>query len=97
MHWEDALRIRVDEILHYVWDPIGIKDVPQCRDEYDAYLPGVMSLLEAGAGADQIALYLGDIGTEKMGLGRNPSKENIAARIIMNYFEYLKEPSESNS
>lgn len=96
MHWEDTLSIRVSEILHYVWDPIGIKDVPQCRDEYDAYLPGVMSLLEDGAGADQISLYLGDIVTEKMGLVRNPSKEEIAARIIINYFEYLKEPSESN-
>jgi hypothetical protein len=25
---------RIDEILFYVWDPIGVNDSPYARDEY---------------------------------------------------------------
>ena len=36
---------RCDEVLHYVWDPIGISDVPEARDEYESYLPTVWRLV----------------------------------------------------
>ena len=32
---------RVGEVLHYLWDPIGVSGVPQARDEYDSYVPQV--------------------------------------------------------
>lgn len=32
---------RCDEILHYIWDPIGCKDVPMAREEYYGYVPQV--------------------------------------------------------
>jgi hypothetical protein len=30
---------RIDEVVHYLWDPIGVSDVPEARDEYHSYLP----------------------------------------------------------
>lgn len=32
---------RADEVLHYVWDPIGLASMPAARDEYRGYLPQV--------------------------------------------------------
>jgi hypothetical protein len=34
--------IRIGEVLHYIWDPIGVSDQPGARDEYDSYIPYVM-------------------------------------------------------
>ena len=32
---------RIDEILWEDWDPIGVNDVEEARDEYQSYLPGL--------------------------------------------------------
>ena len=34
-----------DEVLHYIWDPIGVSDAPNARDEYSSYLPQVFKML----------------------------------------------------
>ena len=39
-HDEELYR-RVDEVLHYIWDPIGVAGAPMARDEYYAYLPQI--------------------------------------------------------
>lgn len=26
----------VDEVLHFIWDPIGVRGFPEARDEYHA-------------------------------------------------------------
>ena len=50
---EKELYRRTDEVLHYLWDPIGIADEPRARDEYYDYLPKVFSLLlKTGDGKD---------------------------------------------
>jgi hypothetical protein len=43
----ESRRIRVDirHVLMDVWDPIGVKDIPQASDEYDSYLGEIMELL----------------------------------------------------
>ena len=43
---QKALYRAIGEILHYVWDPIGIAGVPQARDEYDSYVAQVKAQLE---------------------------------------------------
>lgn len=42
--FERELYQRVDEVLHYVWDPIGVSDAPEARDEYFSYLPIVFGM-----------------------------------------------------
>ena len=54
MSGEDLYR-RIGEVLHYVWDPIGVSGYPEARDEYDMYLPQVFSLAIRGASADETA------------------------------------------
>ena len=31
------LERRIDEVLYYVWDPIGVSDIPAARGEYSSY------------------------------------------------------------
>lgn len=50
------------------WDPIGVKDIPQAHDEYDAYIGEVMELLMNGKPDDEIANHLHSIVTKQMGL-----------------------------
>ena len=69
--YEQELLTRVNEVLHYIWDPIGVRGEPNARDEYDSYVPGVCSLLDNGATAEQIATHLDKIATESMGLRSN--------------------------
>jgi hypothetical protein len=32
----------IAEVLRRNWDPIGVRDVPETEDEYDAYVGGVL-------------------------------------------------------
>ena len=59
---------RVDEVLHYLWDPLGVSDVPEARDEYNSYLPHVFSLVVRRASAQEIADFLDRTATHTMGL-----------------------------
>jgi len=36
------LEQRVDEVLFYVWDPIGVSDTPAARGEYSSYTMTVL-------------------------------------------------------
>jgi hypothetical protein len=73
---------RVDEVLHYLWDPIGVSDVPEALDEYHSYLPHVFSLLIRRVSAQEIADFLDHTATQTMGLsdteqGRERSKQVV--------------------
>jgi hypothetical protein len=59
---------RVDEVLHYLWDPIGVSGNPEARGEYCGYLPHVFSLLVNGAAESEIVDFLVKTETETMGL-----------------------------
>ncbi len=41
----------IAEVLLRNWDPIGVRNVPQAQDEYDAYVGGVYRLIASGATA----------------------------------------------
>ena len=58
---------RVDEVLHYRWDPCAASGVPQARDEYYGYLPSIFSLVKGGADAPTIAQHLAIIERDQMG------------------------------
>jgi hypothetical protein len=65
----------IDEILWKDWDPIGVNDTPEVRDEYYSYLPVVYRMALDHASASEIARYLEDVMENSMGLspGRNLS------------------------
>jgi hypothetical protein len=77
----------VDEVLHYVWDPIGVSGCPQARDEYHGYLPQVFGMLRDGADESTIAAYLTSITTEQMGLPARPDHDCKVAGVLIDWKE----------
>ncbi|EGR0594009.1 hypothetical protein V9K20_003402 [Vibrio cholerae] len=78
-----------DEVLHYIWDPIGISNIPQARDEYHGYLPHVLGLLQSGGTQEQIASYLSNIISTRMELSENSAHDLEVAELLVNWREYI--------
>ena len=74
---------RIGEVLHYVWDPIGVAGVPQARDEYESYVPQVFQLLKGTADGKDVADYLLWLSTEHIGMGPNPRHDAEVADILL--------------
>ena len=73
----------IDEILWKDWDPIGVNDIEDVRDEYQSYTPRVFSLTIQGANKIKIAEHLYHIETINMGMtGNKEHCEKIAQKII---------------
>jgi hypothetical protein len=73
-------RARVREIFWLEWDPIGVNDCENAKDEYDRYADrSYVMLMDEGRSASEIADYLYYISIEHMGLIRaitRPRSEN---------------------
>lgn len=81
----------VDEVLHYIWDPIGVSGVPQARDEYHGYLPHVFGLLRGSASEESIAVYLGEVTTNRMGLTANSQHDLEVANVLTDWKDAINE------
>ncbi|WP_259673271.1 MULTISPECIES: hypothetical protein [Rhizobium] len=52
-------KVTMPEILLTEWDPIGVSDLPEAQDEYDAYADTVFgTLANQTASVDAVAQYL---------------------------------------
>ena len=94
---EMELYRRTDEVLHYIWDPIGVSGVPEARDEYYSYLPKVFKMLASSTDGKDISDYLISIERDMMGLSINDKANERAlevADILLNYRDYIKEKAE---
>lgn len=80
-----ALYRAVDEVLHYVWDPIGVGRCPQAREEYRGYLPQVFGMLRDGVEEAAIAAYLTSVTEKQMGLTARPDCDREVARILLDW------------
>lgn len=70
-HHKIELRLRVDEVLHFIWDPIGVSGVPEARDEYDSYISPILELLSERKNEKEISAELLSISTGQMGLTKS--------------------------
>lgn len=88
------LKQRIDEILYYLWDPIGVSDAPSARDEYTTYVNHVWASAIEGQSVADISGYLSEVRTETIGV--EPVKENddYVAELIIEWAVYLGERSE---
>lgn len=78
-----------DEVLHYLWDPIGISGIPTARDEYYSYIPQVVALLKEGASSEKIAMHLDFIVVNHIGLNSNISHCKKISEILVNWHETI--------
>ncbi|MHC4278395.1 MAG: hypothetical protein ACYSTI_13920 [Planctomycetota bacterium] len=88
---DSELQRRVDEVLYYVWDPIGVSDEPYARGEYDGYVPQVFKLVSENDNIEPISAYLADIATTRMGLSADRKRCNYAAELLLKHKEAIKE------
>jgi hypothetical protein len=75
----------LDEILQYIWDPVGVAGIPGARDEYQAYLPEVFRLVVENRDERAIADYLERITVARMGLQPNRVRDLAAARAAISW------------
>jgi hypothetical protein len=74
---------RLRELLLREWDPLGIAQVPQAQDEYDAFLGGILQLVSAEADLDAVQRYLIRIEEVELGTRADPVRARQAATEIL--------------
>ena len=75
----DIVSVALSVVLYEDWDPIGINDVPECKDEYDWYLDPIRSLLEQSASREIIATHLAEL--ERTVWGFTPRPPDYLLRV----------------
>lgn len=77
----------VSEVLYWVWDPIGINDRFDSRDEYDGYALQVVSLLledtEQADRQKKLEVFLIGLCQDRIGVGGGQLKSQLAAERLM--------------
>jgi uncharacterized protein (TIGR03435 family) len=71
----------VRHVLMAQWDPIGVSDTPEAADEYDGYIGAVCDLLARKASHNEIAAYLREIETQRMGLTDERGAPLVPAKV----------------
>jgi hypothetical protein len=82
---------RVDEVLHYLWDPIGVAGEPYARDEYDSYVPKVFGMIKAEEESSTISNYLAHITKDYMGLSSDIKNCEKVVKILKTYKKMIEE------
>ena len=75
----------IDDVIWDDWDPIGVNDIPEARDEYYSYLPKILNLVQTKCDKFEIAKYLNMIEVENMGLSGNYKHCLLVAEKILNF------------
>ena len=88
---ELALYKRCDEVLQYIWDPIGVAGAPGARDEYEGYLPTVFKLLVDQEPAEKIEEYLMWVEADGMGMSANLEGVKNTVEVLLEWHEWLWE------
>jgi hypothetical protein len=74
----------IDEILWKDWDPIGVNDTTEARDEYRSYVSTLVDLKITGAKYEAIAQHLFQLEVGHMGLNGNLENCRRVAQNIVN-------------
>ena len=59
---------QIRSILLTDWDPIGVAEIPEAVDEYDAYIGGIYRLLYSHGSVEDVARHLHEIVISSIGL-----------------------------
>ena len=74
----------IDEITWNDWDPLGVNEFEEARDEYYSYLPEILSLVLKDANSEMIAQYLYKMETHFMGLpGNYETCLRVAKKLLL--------------
>lgn len=86
----NELEKRVDEVLFYIWDPIGVNDMPNARAEYRSYVSSVLSYVQQNKSIEEIADLLLRIEGESMELPTNRKHALKIAKLLVRHKEAIE-------
>ena len=87
---EKELYKRIDEVVHYLWDPICVAYAPAARDEYRMYIPEIFQKTVDGADKSELASYLDYIRVERMCLPANYKQDELVASALLEWRDYIQ-------
>ena len=87
----NELRKRVDEVLYYIWDPIGVSDQPFACAEYEDYVSGVLQLVNDNDDPAPVSAHLADIVDINMALISNRQRGDAVAALLLQHKNAIKE------
>jgi hypothetical protein len=85
------LHRRVDEVLFYIWDPIGVSPEPYARGEYTSYVWQVLELVEKNDSIQPVSEYLANIINTIMGLTANQKQCDITAELLLRHKKAIQD------
>jgi len=85
------LERRVDEVLFYVWDPIGVADEPYARGGYDGYVSKVFKLVVQNESPEPISAFLAEIARDRIGLSPDKKRCDYTAELLLTHKQAIKE------
>ena len=74
---------RIEEVVHYIWDPIGIREHPGARDEYSGYLTAIYENVKS-EDLESLVEYMKWV-VGNMGLNFNREDAYKAARVMLKW------------
>ncbi len=84
------LQRRVDEVLYYIWDPLGVSEEPIARSEYESYVPKILQLVEENETIQPVSDHLADIINSQMGLSAEKTHCDHVAETLLHHKEAIK-------
>ena len=84
----------VKEILLNDWDPIGIKNDPKAKSEYDTYALRIVGMLFKGINEKELSDYLKEVVEQELGLKVNTESTKIVTQKLLSL--EIKEPFRGN-
>ena len=78
----EGLCSRVRAILSTDWDPIGIRDVPEAKDEYEPYVTPIANKLIAAISVSELSRFLLEIEIDSLGLNGNRDRARAVAEKL---------------
>lgn len=74
---------QVDLILWEKWDPIGLNDCPEARNEYHSYIKSVVKMIKNGADSYKLSNHLHHLRTISIGLSPNLDNDKWVATLLI--------------
>lgn len=79
----------IDEILHYLWDPMGVAGDPESRAAYASYVPELLDLLQAQTPRRLIAAHLSQIAWNQIGVLTSEPTLDRTLDALIEWRDYL--------
>jgi hypothetical protein len=73
----------VKEILLNEWDPIGVKNNPKAKSEYDSYALRILGMLANGTDEGKIEIFLTDTVTKDFELKANTELTRAVSKKLI--------------